>query len=377
MPTPIWMESGSSATQDLSFLTSVVSDVSSTGVVTFTANRSFRLNNNPTSLGPFFSKKLILADAGRRISFRFMFDHLPVVGNDGQLVSLEAPSINGFQVSILTTGKLQISAVGVTSVSGSTVLAINTKYQLCVCFFVTNATTFRCSVYVNGFLDCSLSSGTMTTSVGITDLYISNHLDITATLPSVDLWVGDFYVDDGNDCSYPGNIRVVAKRPFSNGAVNGFATQIGAGGSAYGSGHALQVNELPLSQTNGWSMIGAGAAVTETYSIENQSTGDFDLSAYRIIGIMGWVFAKSLAIETASIIVDNGSSAIALTNTATMFIKISATPTVYPNGMEDIGIVTATDLTTVSLYECGIFVAFVPADLTVLLGEPVVGSSIF
>ena len=57
----------------------------------------------------------------------------------------------------------------------------------------------------------------------------------------------------------PGAILVTAKRPFTNGTTeDGFTTQIGASGSGYGSGHTPQVNERPLSQTNGWSVIGAG-----------------------------------------------------------------------------------------------------------------------
>ncbi|WP_323162301.1 hypothetical protein, partial [Pseudomonas fluorescens] len=80
-------------------------------------------------------------------------------------------------------------------------------------------------------------------------------------------------VDDSSALTDPGNIWVAAKRPNANGTTNGFTTQIGSGGSGYGSGHSPQVNERALSTTNGWSMVGAGAAVTEEYNIESKSTG--------------------------------------------------------------------------------------------------------
>jgi hypothetical protein len=172
-------------------------------------------------------------------------------------------------------------------------------------------------------------------------------------------WIDDFYVDNRTDLTDPGDVRVTAKRPFANGTTNGFTTQIGAGGSGYGSGHAPQVNERPLSQTNGWSMVGAGAAVTEEYSVEGASVGDVDVSIHPIYDWSSWVFAKSLASETASLIVGGATSNIALTSTATAFQK-AAGSTIYPVGSTDVGIITDTSLTTVSLYECGVLIAFSP-----------------
>jgi hypothetical protein len=180
-----------------------------------------------------------------------------------------------------------------------------------------------------------------------------------------DVWIDDVFVDDGSDHADPGttnvnSLRVTNKRPFANGTTNGFTTQIGSGGSGYGSGHAPQVNEQPLSVTNGWAMIGAGSAVTEEYTIEGGTVGDFSLAGYRIVDYMGWVYAKSLASETAQIKVGGSASNISLTSTNTLFTKPSGSQ-VYPSGGTDIGVVTATDLTTVSLYEAGVLLALEPS----------------
>jgi hypothetical protein len=111
-------------------------------------------------------------------------------------------------------------------------------------------------------------------------------------------------------------------------------------------------------------MVGAGSAVTEEYNVENVSTGDIDLTGATLFDWMGWVFAKSLASETASIVVGGTSSNIALTSTATAFMAAKGSAT-YPAGTgTDIGLVTSTTVTTVSLYECGVQIAYTPAPVT-------------
>ena len=72
---------------------------------------------------------------------------------------------------------------------------------------------------------------------------------------------------------------------------------------------------------------------------------------------MGWLRAKSLASETGQIVLAGGTSNISLTSTITTFTKMKGSTT-YPAGGTDIGIVTSTGLTTVSLYECGIIFVY-------------------
>ncbi len=99
-------------------------------------------------------------------------------------------------------------------------------------------------------------------------------MDSTTISTSGVAYFDDIYVDNGSDLSDPGNVHVTAKRPGSNGLSNGFATQIGSGGSGFGSGHAPQVNERPLSNTNGWSSVG-GLATPLFDNAANLDEGSF------------------------------------------------------------------------------------------------------
>lgn len=362
-----FLEPGSSATFDFSLFSSISgATVTSDSSVVFTGPRSIRFH---TTLLSYVNKNAILADAGRRISFRFRFDTLPA-STSAQVLSC-ATSGGGADVLTLylsSAGKLVNTPVGATPATGTTTLSTNTWYQVCFCYSVTNTTTYQVKVYVNGVLDSTTSAGTLT-GVGTSDLYLVADTNFGDAL----VYVSDIYVDDTNDKSYPGDIRVTAKRPNANGTTNGFTTQIGAGGSGYGTGHAPQVNERALSTTNGWSMIGAGSAITEEYNIENKATGDVDLSTVTIVDYVGWLYAKALASETASLVLNGATSNVALTSTTTMFTAVAGSAT-YPGGTgADIGIITTTALTTVSLYEAGILVAYTPAVAVTVKKLPALG----
>jgi hypothetical protein len=284
-----------------------------------------------------------------------LFDSLPAAVA-GFWALLTSVGLTVATVNVNATGTLALAPAGATLVNGTTVLAINTWYVIGLAYTITNTTTFRFDLFINDVLELSATAGTLTrTASSIFQPRIGS-----AWGTNRNLWIDDIYVATGaTGYGSPGLIQVTAKRPNANGTTNGFTTQIGAGGSGYGSGHSPQVNEEPLSQTNGWSMIGAGSAVTEEYNVENRATGDVDITGGPIVGVRGWVFAKSLANETAQIVVDGTATNKSLTSTPTMFTQNSATPTTFPAGSgTDVGIITATDLTTVSLYEAGILVAF-------------------
>ena len=175
----------------------------------------------------------------------------------------------------------------------------------------------------------------------------------------------DHYIDNSNALTDPGNIWVTAKRPNANGTTNDFVTQIGIAGSGYGTGHSPQVNERALSTTNGWSIV-AVAATTEEYNIESAGTGDIDITGATIVDYVGWVYTSALISETGSIIVNNATSNISITSTNTMFTAVAGSTT-YPAGTgTDIGEITSATATTVSLYECGIMIAYIPAASTAI-----------
>ncbi len=208
---------------------------------------------------------------------------------------------------------------------------------------------------MNGVSNISITNATLN-STGSIQIRIGNS-NVDATM---DYRTSDHYIDNDSSLTDTGDVWVTAKRPVSNGAANNFTTQIGSGGSGYGTGHSPQVNERPLSTTNGWSMVGAGSAVTEEYNVESQTTGDINIRNSYIVDYVGWAYMSSLVSETVQMIVNGVSTAQAITSTNTMYTKVAGSTT-YPAGTgTDIGVTTDTSLTTVSLFETGIMVAYIP-----------------
>lgn len=368
-----FLEAGTDATQDLTFYPNQAiggsGSVASASDQSHTGARSLKLVTvaNSHFLG---SPDGACADAGTRLSFWVRFGSTPTT--DMNFLSIW---VTGFADQVLglgltTGGKLQLihnDNAAQIGASGATTIAATTWTRITLSYVITTTTNWTAKVYVNGALEMTRSNADVT--LGFTGSgQVGPMLDKSLTsgsLSALTVWYDDFYIDNGSDLADPGDIRVTAKRPFANGTTNGFTTQIGAGGSGYGSGHAPQVNEQPLSQTNGWSMIGAGSAVTEEYNIEGLTVGDVDPTGATIVDAMGWLFAKALASETGSLVLKGVSSNISLTSTATLFTKAAGSST-YPAGTgTDIGMITTTALTTVSLFELGVLIAFQPSSLTI------------
>lgn len=374
MATCQFLEPGTDATQDFTLWSSTTVTNGTITSDTAHAHAGARAIKSDITSGGTTSqaravKAGVLADAGRAVSVWVYFSSVSPASN-GMFVYAKAVSdgVTILGIGLTTGGNLRICGRGATAVDGATALAANTWYRVTLSYSVTSASVWSAKCYLNGVLEASTSNtqGNLGTT-GTSDLGIglapSSAVDTFGTTPLMTVWLDSIYVDDRSDGSdVNGAIDVTNKRPNANGTTNGFSTQIGAGGSGYGSGHSPQVNEQPLSQTNGWSMVGAGSAVTEEYNVEGSTTGDVNLTGASIVNVAGWAYAKALAPETGSIIVDGTLSNIALTSTVTLFIQNSATPTVLPASTgTDIGIRTTTAMTTVSLYENGILVAYIPA----------------
>ena len=350
----LFTESGTDATQDLVFFSSTSGTVASATDQARTGPRSIKFSlGNPATLA-FVRVASVLADAGRRVSFGYRFDGLPT--SDGAGVFVAGTTTAEFFVGLNINGTLVIKTGTTVLATGATVLSVNTWYRLCVSYYVTNSTTFAIRVYLDGVLEVSATTGTLgTTGQTTADFRAGANFGIGRTV-----WVDDVYIDDGaSSSSQPdtGDVRVTAKRPNANGTTTDFSTQVGSGGSGYGTGHAPQVNEQPLNTTNGWSVVNAGSAVTEEYNVEALGTGDVDLSAAVLVDVLGWVYGKALTAETGQIVVNGATSNIALTSTNTLFFKSSGATAPAGTGT-DIGLITDTTVTTVTLYECGLLLSY-------------------
>jgi hypothetical protein len=295
-----------------------------------------------------------LAAAGSRISFYLYIVTFPSSTNR------IATDDNGvFGISLISSGVLRMTTNnGATQIgSDGATLSTGIWYRISLALTITDGTHNRFELFKDGVSTISITNATIVGGPNINNLKIGSIDGASST----DICLSDIYIDNSAALTDPGNIWVTAKRPNANGTTNGFSTQIGAGGSGYGTGHSPQVNERALDTTNGWSMIGAGSAVTEEYNIESKSTGDINISTATIIDWLGWVDIKSLAGETVQIVLDGANTAQAITSTETLYTAIKGS-TIYPTGTgADIGVITDTSLTTVSLYECGIIVAYIPS----------------
>lgn len=238
-------------------------------------------------------------------------------------------------------------------------------YRISVAYTITSTTVNELRVYVDGALFLSVTNAALD-QVGTSYLSIGGGNDI-----DWDYRLSDFYIDDDSSLADPGNIWVTAKRPFANN-TNQFTTQIGSSGSGYGSGHAPQVNERPEDTSDGWSIINVGSSAEESYQIESASTGDINITGATILGYAGWIIAKSLISESAQIKVNGSLSGISSTSSITTFTKIYTSGS-YPSNAAGIGVVTDTTVTTVSLYEAGVIVAFIPIGGSFTVSE---GSSV-
>lgn len=369
-----FLEPGSAATQDLSFFTA---SAVNNGTVATDTTGGRNIKASVTTVGGWAlveTPTSVVSDVGALVSM-------------GMRLSTAAPSTttmlfavggSGFaeilMVGVSPAGTLIIAGRGTTAINGTTVLASNKRYRVSLSYVITSTTSWTAKLYLDGVLEATTTNvdGTLslvtTTCVQIgTDAGATGFTDF-ASSSIIDTRYDSIYVDTRTDLTDCGNIRVTAKRPFSNGTTTGFSTQIGAGGSGYGSGHAPQVNEQPLSQTNGWSVINAGSTVTEEYNVEGAAVGDVDLTGVDIVDSVGWILAKALVGETAQLIVNGVSAAIALTSTATLFTRAAGTKT-YPGGAGvDVGMTTSATVTTVSLYECGVLIAYTPAASGVRVG---------
>lgn len=301
-----------------------------------------------------FTTTGILADAGRRISFYIYLNALPNASAAILIAFKSDITTNVVDLFLTSGGVLQLwdGASAQIGTNGAT-LSTGQWYRISLAYTITSTSVNRFELFVNGVSSISITNATLTNTV--TSVFGFGNASGNTIL---DLRASDIYVDDSSALTDPGDIWVTAKRPNASGTLNEWTTQIGSGGSGYGTGHSPQVNERALSNTNGWSFQNA-ALKTEQYSIEGRSVGDIDISGATIIDYLGWVDAKVGVNSTGNIIVGGMASNIAVTTTETVYTKIAGSTT-YPAGNTDIGMDTNTVNQLFSLYECGIVVAYIP-----------------
>lgn len=386
MPAVTFLDPGTDATQDLTFWNIGSGGATPTSATdqAHTGTRSLKSVNDATNQAYVYSPNGVLASAGSAISFWLYLSTAAPTSIPCLCTTLDGgDGASNILVGLSTSGKLVVGGAytaGTTIQTGTTTLSANTWYRITLAYVVTNATSWSATVYLNGVSEVTVdqASGTLAQTV-VTNFALGNDgtsLSGISGAPVITMWFDDIYVDNRTDKTDPGNVVVTAKRPIANGTANGFTTQIGAGGSGTGTGHAPQVNERPLSTANGWS-LSLTTKTTEEYTVESLSAGDVDLTGATIKGVMGWVYAdnaSALNTPVGHIIVDGTATAITVTQTPALYTQVSPNPTTYPAGTgTDIGIdgqyTTTPHLW--NLFEAGVLVAYLPAAADTLMPQGV------
>lgn len=305
----------------------------------------------------------VVRDSGSRISFFLYINTLPGASpvTYSKILGINvAGSSSVFYLRLTSGGILQIANNSNTQLgSDGSTLSTGVWYRISVAYTITSTSVNRIEVFKDAVSDISVTNGTLTQIVSSGVTFGNVNDNTTASLRT-----SDYYIDDSSSLTDTGNIWVTAKRTVANGTLNEFTTQVGSGGSGYGSGHSSQVNERPLDTTNGWSLSNTTRAVEE-YTIEGASAGDIDISSATIVDYMGWVSAKVDSTSNSPVhrIIVNGVQQVkTLTISDAVYTKVAGS-SIYPTGGADIGIdaqYTTTPHTT-TLNEAGIIFAYIPA----------------
>lgn len=289
----IWCEAGTAATRGLEWFDASGGTVATESSTVKYGQRSIKFTANS---GAFLRKDGVLADAGRRITFWFRLSALPTT-NPIRILSIQTSGNNPVLYLLVTTaGKLSLAnnepGASPSSKTGTFSIAGATWYRVAISYTITSTTNWQCKVYAS---DTDGAAGTLDINASNTDFSLANTgsyryspVHTSAVDPSgCDVFFGPSFIDNGTDLNDPGDIRVIPAL-YDAENTNNFDTAVG---NARGSTDYNNVNERPLSETNGWLHQGT-SAMEESYIIEQTLTSlDVDLTGKTIVGRMAWLWA--------------------------------------------------------------------------------------
>lgn len=347
-------ETGSDATQGLEFYKSAAGVVSSSTTQKHTGPRSIYMGLQDGSVpGVLTTPNSVINDTAWRVGWWQYFNSVStnIYIGAGAVDSSGTPC---FSLAVNASKHWQFfDRFGSGSTAGSVTLAASQWYHFEAAASITSTSVNTLKLYVNGTLDATATN--ITLLGGITGFNWNLFRLATA---SDDYYLDDVVIDDASTGTM-GAVVCTNKRPNANGTLNEWTTQIGAGGSGYGSGHSPQVNEQPLSTTNGWSFQNAALKVEE-YTIEGESTGDVNTTGVTYVDFVGWAYAKVGSASSGRIILAGTATAKALT-TSYALISVAAGSTTYPSGANAIGMDNNTVNQLFSMAECGVICIYTPA----------------
>ena len=241
----------------------------------------------------YLGKTGILAAAGRRISIYFRITTMPT----GTVMIINLYTSGGSQVGgvyLTSAGVLQLwgdfAQIGT---NGST-LSTNTWYRISLSYTITSTTVNEFRLYKDGTLDISVSNATLGYTAA--DTLYTGWWPMGNIGANRVMHIQHIYVDDSTDLSDPGDIRVTAKLPNAEN-TNAFDTAVG---NARSSTDYNNVNERPLSETNGWQDATPDGATAPTLADYDQSDWTVRAPGSEVTGSVTW--------QTGDILVVVGST---------------------------------------------------------------------
>jgi len=236
---------------------------------------------------------------------------------------------------------------------GTTTLKATTWYRVAIGYTISG-TTLNYKIYLNGRLEVTCNSMTLASAS-------PNDFSFGADTTGQSIHIDDIYVDSGSDKSDPGDIHVTAKRPFANGTTDAFTTKNGTVSGPYGSGDAIYVNQRPRSVTQ--NVESSASTQTETFTLEDATTGDVDISTATILADEAWVYADNNT-GSCTATLYNGSSAnstsITLQAASYAVFTYSLNSNSYPSGGYGVGLSSCSSGNTF-LAEAGMQIAYIPS----------------
>jgi hypothetical protein len=282
-----FLEPGTSATQDVTLLGTVVGTCTSTTTVVKTSPRS--VNCVSSGAGS------VSSVGGAWITdqhFRFQMYWQQDLPTGDLIIAMLRPNVGGSNLSvngvITSSGTFKVcTGTGTStcsSASGSSVTA-NTVHRYGLLATISSSTSFTIKVQLDGTTILTVTNANITLADCSGGVVCDNEIGwITDSVGnSKNINISDVYLDTDSSLTDPGDIRVTAKLPASNGT-----NEFNAGISAAPANRWEEVDDRPVSVTSGWVNNDTDSGA-ENFGIQAASAGDVNLTGATIYGYSAWL----------------------------------------------------------------------------------------
>jgi hypothetical protein len=344
----LFLESGTDATQGIEFFTSSSGTVASSTTTSVTGPRAVRCTSGGAGAAAWVQRTGIIADSGGRLSLRVRVSAIPTANQPVATVFNVALSSSVFFLRLISSGVLELAAVGAGTTPDLGTLSVNTWYRLSIAWVLTATNNYTIKAWLDGANEVTITQadgnltgligGSGPLRMGWTNAGVGN---------SVTTDIEDIYVDDSTALTDPGDVHVTYKAPTTTNA-NNFDTTGGTGA----------VNERPISTTN-YKQHAAISSATQNYAIQDAATGDCHIAGLTLLGYGAWIWAKGTAggAGTPKITNNGADTAIVLTASAALYTNYVASSS-YPSNAATVGMVATNNADDTFLYECGMLIAY-------------------